>query len=160
MVQQSFLQRPAHLPVNYDHFIERNLSSVAMVLKRRRNVLKIIREASVALFKKKRFEVSSFPIFDQYEIDNSKLGTTNTSNMEDDFQTWFWNNSVNESDLNLEEEDNNRDNWFWNNSVNENDLNSEGEDNNRNNRNDENLGKEHSKTERETNSKVLKQELK
>ena len=108
-----------------------------MVSKRRRDHLKTAREASVASFKKRRSEASSFPTFDQCEIDDSKLSTADTSDTEDDSQTWFWNESANESDSDSEEEGDNRDDG-----------------------DDENLGEEHSKTEGETSSEVLKQELK
>lgn len=108
-----------------------------MVSKRRRDVLKAAREASVASCKKRRSEASSFPTFDQCEIDDSKLSTTDTSDTKDDSQTWFWNESANESDSDSEEEGDNRDDG-----------------------DDENLGEEHSKIERKTNSKVLKQGLK
>ena len=87
---RNFLQKPARLPANHDHFIERNshyLSSVAMVSKRRCDHLKAAREASVASFKKRRFEASSFPTLDQCEIDDNKLSTTDTSDTEDDSRT-------------------------------------------------------------------------
>ncbi len=105
-----------------------------MVSKRRRDHLKAAREASVASFKKRRSEASSLPTLDQCEIDDNKLSTTNTSDTEDDSQTWFWNESANETDSDLEEESNDED--------------------------DENLEEEHPKTEREASPEVLKQELK
>ena len=108
-----------------------------MVSKRRRDHLKAAREASFASFKKRRSEASSFPTLDQCEIDDNKLSTTDTSDTEDDSRTWFWNESANESDSDSKEEGDNGDDG-----------------------DDENLGEEYSKTEGETSSKVLKQELK
>ena len=137
---QNFLQRPVRLPTNHNHFIERNshcLSSVAMVSKRRHDHLKAARKASVALFKKRRSESSLFPTLDHCKINDNKLSTTNTSNMEDDSQTWFWNESANKSNLDSEEEDNHR-----------------------SDEDDENLEEKHSKTKEETSCEVLKQELK
>lgn len=61
---------------------------------------------------------------------------TNINNIEDDFQTWFWNKSANK-----------------------NNSNSEKKDNNRHNRDDENLEEEYFKIKAETSFKVLKQEL-
>ena len=96
------MQRLACLPANHDYFIKRNfyyLSSIAIVSKRRRDHLKTTREASIALFKKRRSEASLYPTLDHCKIDDNKLSTTNTSNTKDDSRTWFWNKSVNESDL-------------------------------------------------------------
>ncbi len=114
-----------------------------MVSKRRRDYLKAAREASIASFKKRRSEASSFPTLDQCEIDDNKLSTTDTSDTEDDSRTWFWNESANESNSDSEEEGDHGD---------------DGDDGD--NGDDENLGEEHSKTEEETSSEVLKQELK
>ena len=107
-----------------------------MVSNRRRDHLKAAREASVTSFKKRRSEASSFPTLDQCEIDDNKLSTTDSSDTEDDSQTWFWNESANESDSDSAEEGDHGDG------------------------DDENLGEEHSKTEEETSPEVLKQELK
>ena len=132
------MQRPARPLANHHHFIDCNshyLSSVAIVSKRRRDHLKAAREAAVASFKKRRSEASSLPTLDQCEIDDKKLSTTDTSDTEDNSRTWFWNESVNETDSNSEEEGDDEDN-------------------------DENLEEEHPKTEREASPEVLKQELK
>lgn len=55
--------------------------------------------------------------------------------MEDDSQTWFWNKSVNETDLDSEEEDNDEDN-------------------------NKNLEREYPKIESKASFEVLKQKLK
>lgn len=102
-----------------------------MVLKCRHNHLKATRRAFVASFKKRKFEVNSLLISNQYEIDDNKLSTNNMSDMEDDSWTWFWNGSANESDSDFEK----------------------GDDNDINN---EDLEKKHSKTKKEASRKVLK----
>lgn len=130
------MQRPARLLANYNHFIERNsyyLSSVAIVSKHWRDYLKTAREASIALFKKRRFEASSFPTLDHCEIDDNKLNTTDTSNTKDDSRTWFWNENTNKSNSDSEKEGDHRDDG-----------------------DDKNLGEKHFKTEKETSSEVLK----
>lgn len=108
-----------------------------MVLKCWHNYLKAAREVFVMLFLKKRFKANLFLTLDQYKIKNNKLNITNTSNIENDFQIWFWNKSANKSNLNLKKEGNYE-----------------------NDRENENLEKKHSKTEGKTSSEVLKQELK
>ena len=111
-----------------------------MASKRRRNHLKAAREASVASFKKRRFEASSLSNSGQREIDDNKLSTTDTSNTSDSSDTegepgtWFWNESANKSDSGSEEEGNDVD---------------EGD-----------LEEEHSKTERAASPEVPKKELK
>ena len=87
------------------------------------------------LFKKRRSKASLFPTLDQCKIDNNKLNITDTSDMEDDSQTWFWNKSVNETDLDSEEEDNDEDN-------------------------NKNLEREYPKIESKASFEVLKQKLK
>lgn len=129
---QKFLQRPACLPANYDHFIERddyNLSSVAMVLKHWHDHLKTARKGFVTLFKKRKSEANSFLTLDYCKIDYNKLSTTNTSNMKNDFQTWFGNKSTNRSKLDSKKEGNYRDDG-----------------------NVKNLEEKHSKTEEKTSS--------
>lgn len=87
--------------------------------------------------KKKKSKTSLFFTLNHYKIHNIKLSTINISNTKNDFQTWFWNKSVNE---------NNSD--------------SKKESNHENDRNNKNLKKKHSKTEKKTSSRILKQELK
>ena len=72
--------------------------------------------------------------FPAHEIDDNKLNTTDTSDTEGDSGTWFWNESVNESDSDSEEEGNDVD---------------EGD-----------LEEEHSKTGRAASPAVPKKELK
>lgn len=108
-----------------------------MVLKYWRNHLKIAKEAFVTSFNKRRSKANSFVTLDYCKIDDNKLNRTNTSNMENDFQIWFWNESVNKSNLDSEKENNHG-----------------------NDKNNKNLREKHLKTKKNTSSKVLKQELK
>ena len=122
---------------NYHYFIDCNshyLSSIAMVSKHCCDNLKAVLEAFVASFKKRRSEASSLPTSDPCKINDNTLSTMNTSNTEDDFQTWFWNKSANETDSDSKKESNDED--------------------------DKNLKEEHPKTEKEASPEVLKQELK
>ena len=77
------------------------------------------------MFNKIRSKASLLLTLDQYKIDNNKLSTTDTSDMKDNFQTWFWNENSNKTDSDLKKEDDDEDN-------------------------DENLEKEYPKTERKT----------
>ncbi len=72
-----------------------------MPSKRQRAQRNAARAASVEIFKKRRLEASSLLNSD---TDDDKLSTTDTSNNESESaETWFWNESANETDLDSEE---------------------------------------------------------
>ena len=77
-----------------------------MASKRCRDHLKAARGASVASFKKRRFEASSLSNSCQRKTDDNKLSTSDSSDTEADSGTWFWNESANEIDSDSEEEGN------------------------------------------------------
>ena len=72
-----------------------------MPTKRRLIQLKSAKDLAIGVCKKRKFEaslvVNSYP-----EIEENKLNTVDTSNMEDKSKTWFWKNSANESDFDTE----------------------------------------------------------
>lgn len=73
-----------------------------MPTKRHLNELKSARALAVEACKKRKFE-SSLVFNTQPEIEDDKLNTADTSDMEDKSEIWFWNDSANESDSDTEE---------------------------------------------------------
>ncbi len=49
-------------------------------------------------FKKKRSDASPLPNYSQLKTDDNKLSMVNTSDTEGESETWFWNESTNETD--------------------------------------------------------------
>ena len=66
--------------------------------------LKSARAAAVLSSKKRKIEASLVLNLAQPEIGDNKLSTTDTSDTEGEFRTWFWNESANESGSDTEEE--------------------------------------------------------
>ncbi len=64
--------------------------------------LKSARVAAVQAKKKRRCEVNLVTDPAQLEMDNDKLSTTDTSDTEGESETWFWNESANEDDSDIE----------------------------------------------------------
>ena len=86
-----------------------------MPSKQRRKQWKSARAASFEVFKKKRLETSLPPNLAQLRIDDRKLSTADTTNMDNtdntdntdnESGTWFWNESANKTDSDTEEERN------------------------------------------------------
>ena len=76
-----------------------------MPSKRQRAQRNAARVASVEVFKKRRLEASPLLNSEQLNTDDDKLSTIDTSDDESDFaETWFWNESANETDSDSEEE--------------------------------------------------------
>ena len=73
-----------------------------MTSKRQRQQRNAARAASNEVFKKTRLEARSLPTA-QSEIDDNKLITVDTSDTEGE-ETWFWNESANETNSDTEEE--------------------------------------------------------
>lgn len=74
-----------------------------MPSKRRLTQLKTARAAAVLSLKRRKVEASLLLNSAQLEIDDDKLSTADTSDTKSGFGTWFWNESVNESDSDTEE---------------------------------------------------------
>ncbi len=78
-----------------------------MLSKRRRKQLKFARAISLEVCKKRRLEASLLSNSVQLNCKLSNIiDTTNTTNIEDKSGTWFWNQSANKTDSNIEEEGN------------------------------------------------------
>ena len=76
-----------------------------MPSKRQRAQRNAARVASVEVFKKRRLEASPLLNSEQLNTDDNKLSTIDTSDDESDSaETWFWNESANETDSDSEEE--------------------------------------------------------
>ena len=76
-----------------------------MPSKRQRAQRNASRVASVEVFKKRRLEASPLLNSEQLNTDDDKLSTIDTSDDESDSaETWFWNESANETDSDSEEE--------------------------------------------------------
>ena len=73
-----------------------------MPTKRRLNQLKSARDLAVEACKRRKFE-ASLVVNSQPEIEDDKLSAADTSDTEDESETWFWNDSANESDSDTEE---------------------------------------------------------
>lgn len=71
---------------------------------RRLDQLKSARVAAVQAKKRRRYEVDIVTDPAPLEIDDDKLSTTDTSNMEGESGILFWNESLNEDDSDTEEE--------------------------------------------------------
>lgn len=68
-----------------------------MTSKRQRKQRNAARAASNEVFKKRRLVARSFPNLAQSMIDDSKLSTVDTRVTEGELETWFWNESANET---------------------------------------------------------------
>ena len=76
-----------------------------MPSKRQRTQRNAARVASVEVFKKRRLEASPLLNSEQLNTDDDRLSTIDTSDDESDSaETWFWNESANETDSDSEEE--------------------------------------------------------
>lgn len=73
-----------------------------MKSKRQRQQRNAARAASNEVFKKRRLAARSLPTT-QSKIDDDKLSTIDTSDTEGE-ETWFWNESANETNSDTEEE--------------------------------------------------------
>ncbi len=73
-----------------------------MPTKRRLNQLKPARDLVVEACKRRKFEASLI-VNSQLKIEDNKLSTADTNDTEDESKTWFWNDSANESDSDIEE---------------------------------------------------------
>ena len=73
-----------------------------MPTKRRLNQLKSARALAVEACKRRKFE-ASLVVNSQPEIEDDKLSTADTSDTDIESGTWFWNDSANESDSDIEE---------------------------------------------------------
>ncbi len=74
-----------------------------MTSKRQRAQRNAARVASNEVFKKRRLEARSLPTV-QSKIDDDKLSTIDTSDTEGEEETWFWNESANETNSDTEED--------------------------------------------------------
>ena len=72
-----------------------------MPSKRQRDQRNSARAASVLTFKKRRLEASQLPKLVQPQPDDN---TNNTSDMEGESRTWYWNESANKIFSNIKEE--------------------------------------------------------
>ena len=75
-----------------------------MTSKRQREQRNAARAASNEVFKKRRLEARSLSKSAQPKVDDDKLSTVNTSDTEDESETWFWHESANETNSDTEEE--------------------------------------------------------
>lgn len=75
-----------------------------MTSKRQREQQNAARAALNEVFKKRRLEARSLSKSAQPKIDDDKLSTVDTSDMEDESETWFWHESANETNSDTEEE--------------------------------------------------------
>lgn len=73
-----------------------------MPLKQRLQHLKSTRTASVEFFKKRKIEASSLLNLAVLQINKNKLSTGDSSDMESEFGTWFWNKNANKIDMDSE----------------------------------------------------------
>ena len=76
-----------------------------MPSKRQRAQRNAARAASIQTFKKRRLEASSPLNSEQLNTDDDKLSTIDTTDNDgDSAETWYWNESANETDSDSEEE--------------------------------------------------------
>lgn len=80
------------------------LPFVIMPSKHQRDQWKTARAASLRTFKKRKEESSSIHNFVQPQLDDDKAFTSDTSNIKSETGTWFWHESANGRDFDLEEE--------------------------------------------------------
>lgn len=73
-----------------------------MPTKHRLNQLKSTKAIAVKVCKKRKFE-ANLVVNLQPEIEDDKLSIANISNIDIEFQTWFWNNCSNKSDSDIKE---------------------------------------------------------
>ena len=75
-----------------------------MQLKQKCQHFKAAKTVCIEFFKKRKFEASLISRLAQLQIDDNKLSTNDTSNIEGKSEILFWNKSANETDLDSEKE--------------------------------------------------------